>query len=63
MINTRYLTYIPVEKREKCYNSMVEDIYYFYFGIKPKPNEKIICFNGNKFDLNKNNLLILSNAP
>ncbi len=63
MINTRYLNYIPLGKREECYNSMVEDIYYFYFGIKPKKNEKIMCINGNKFDLNKNNLLILSNAP
>ena len=63
MINTRYLNYIPVEKREECYNSMVEDIYYFYFGIKPILNEKIMCINGNKYDLNKNNLLILSNAP
>ena len=62
MINTRYLHYIPVEKRDECYNSLVEDIYYFYFGIKPKPNEKIKCINGNKFDLNKNNLLLIAST-
>ena len=60
MINTKYLHYIPLEKRDEIYKSMVEDIYYFYFGIKPKSNEKIKCINGNKFDLNKNNLLLIS---
>ena len=63
MINTRYLHYIPLEKRDETYKSMVEDIYYFYFGIKPKSNEKIICINAKRFDLNKSNLLIISNAP
>ena len=42
------------------YKSMVEDIYYFYFGIRPGNYQKIECINNNKFDLNKNNLVLIS---
>ena len=60
MINIRYLYYIPLEKRDETYNSLVIDIYYFYYGIKPELNENIICINGNKYDLRKDNLLLIS---
>ncbi len=53
MINTRYLQYILEDKKEECYKSMVEDIYYFYYGIRPNKNEEIKRINDNKFDLNK----------
>ena len=43
------------------YNSLVIDIYYFYYGIKPDIYENIICINGNKYDLRKDNLLLISN--
>lgn len=59
MIDTSYLKYIPEDKREQCYKSMVEDIYYFYYGIRPNNNEIIICIDDNKYNLDKNNLMIL----
>ena len=60
MINQSYLKHIPEDKWEQCYKSMVEDIYYFYFGIRPSNYQKIECINNNKFDLNKNNLVLIS---
>ena len=39
---------------------MVIDIYYFYYNNKPKENEMIICIDGNQFNLNKENLKIVS---
>jgi len=53
MINQSYLKHIPEDKREQCYKSMVEDIYYFYYGVRPGINQKIECINNIKFDLNK----------
>ena len=61
MINQAYLQYIPPDKREECYKSMVEDIYYFYYGIRPKYNDKIICIDNNKYNLDKDNLQIKHN--
>jgi len=60
MIDTSYLQYIPEDKREQCYKSMVSDIYYFYYGIRPNNNDKIICIDNNKYNLDKNNLKLLS---
>ncbi len=59
MINIKYLDYIPFEKRDEVYKSMVNDVYYFYYGLRPKTNEKIICINGNIYDLDKNNLALI----
>ena len=36
------------------------DVYYFYYGIKPDANQKIICMNNNAFDLNKDNLKLVN---
>ena len=58
MINTAYLKYIPEEKQEDVYQSMVSDIYYFYYGVRTNNNENIICLNGIKYDLTKDNLKI-----
>ena len=59
MINIRYLHYIPFEKRDETYKSLVRDIYYFYYGIKPQHNQIIKCINGNTYDLDKNNLILI----
>ena len=59
MINTKYLKYILEEKQDAIYKSMVRDIYYFYHGMKTNENETIICFNGFKYDLSKDNLSII----
>lgn len=56
MIDIRYLNYIPLSKRDEVYQSLVNDVYYFYYGIKPNMNDIIICKNGNKYDLSKDNL-------
>jgi hypothetical protein len=61
MINTRYLHYIPFENRDDIYHSLVKDIYFFYYGVKPNANENIICINGDKYDLRKDNLILISN--
>lgn len=58
MINTRYLQYISEDKRDECYKSMVDDIYYFYYGIRPNKNQLIKCINGNIYDLDKINLIL-----
>lgn len=59
MINIKYLKYIPKEKQEDVYKSMIEDIYYFYYGIRPNNKQKIIIINKNKYDLRKENLIII----
>ncbi len=38
---------------------MVQDVYYFYYGYKPNNNQIIKCINNNKFDLDKNNLVLV----
>lgn len=59
MINTKFLKYIPIEEQEYYYNILLKDIYYFYHGIKIEDNIKIICINGNKWDLSKENLTLI----
>ena len=59
MINTRYLHYIPLEKRDNSYNDILIDIYYSYYGIKPTANQKIICIDGYMFNFSKHNLKII----
>lgn len=59
MINIKYLHFIPLEMRDDVYKSLVEDIYYFYFGIKPNNDQTIKCMNGNMYDLDKNNLVLI----
>ena len=59
MINIKYLHFIPLEKRDDVYKSLVEDIYYFYYGIKPNNYQTIKCMNGNMYDLDKNNLVLI----
>jgi len=58
MIDIRYLNYIPLSKRDEVYRSLVKDIYYFYYGIKPLPDEDIILLDENKWNMNKSNLII-----
>lgn len=59
MINTSYLQYIPEDKREQCYKSLVEDVYYLYHSYKPNNNQSIKCINGDMYDLDKNNLILI----
>ncbi len=59
MLNTKYTKYIPEEKQEEVYKSMIRDIYYFYLGMKTNENDTIICLNGFKYDLSKDNLRII----
>jgi len=59
MINTKFLKYIPIEEQEYYYNILLKDIYYFYHAIKIEDNIKIICINGNKWDLSKENLTLI----
>lgn len=63
MINTRYLHYIPLEKRDNSYNDILVDIYYSYYGIKPTANQKIICIDGYMFNFSKHNLKIIDIIP
>ena len=59
-VNLKAFNYIPFEFRDKCYNSMINDIYYFYNNIKPNNNQKIICIDGNNLNLSRDNLMIIS---
>jgi hypothetical protein len=59
-VNLKAFNYIPFEFRDKCYNSMVNDIYYFYNNIKPNNNQKIIYIDGNNLNLSRDNLMIIS---
>lgn len=58
-VNLKAFKYIPYEHQEQCYNSMLNDIYYFYYSTRPKNNETIICIDGNKYNLSRNNLLLM----
>ncbi len=60
-VNLAAFKYIPMEYKEQCYKSMLNDIYYFYYKIKPNNNEKIICIDGNKFNLSRDNLQLMNN--
>ncbi len=55
LVNFLAFNYIPDELKEKCYNSLKTDIYYYYHGIKIIGTD-IICINGKKWDLSKDNL-------
>ena len=58
MINTGYLKYIPEDKRQEVYQSMIRDIYYFHYGVRPNEEETITCLNGLIYDMSKDNLHI-----
>ena len=60
MINPNYLKYIPDAKKDDIHNNLIIDVYYFYHGIKPNADQKIICMNNNIFDLNKENLKLVN---
>lgn len=60
LVNFLSFNYIPEELKEKCYNSLKRDIYYFYHGTKINDNEEIICKNGLKWDLSKQNLELIN---
>ena len=59
MINQSYLQYIPEDKRQQCHKSLLEDVYYLYHGYKPNNHQIIKCINGNTYDLDKNNLILI----
>ena len=40
-VNLTAFKYIPYEYKEQCYNSMLNDIYYFYNNIKPNNKQKL----------------------
>jgi hypothetical protein len=58
-INIGAFKFIPYECKEQCYKSMLNDIYYFYNNKKPNKNEKIICIDGDKLNLSRDNLLLI----
>ena len=60
MINPNYLKYVPDDKKNELHTNLIIDVFYFYYGIKPNANQKIICMNNNIFDLNKENLKLIS---
>lgn len=57
-MDSRAFDYIPIEKRNECYISLLNDVYFFYHGIKPDENEAVITNDGNKWNMNKSNLRI-----
>lgn len=61
-VNLTAFKYIPNEYKEEYYKSMVNDIYYFYHNIKPNNTDNIICIDGNKFNLSRNNLQLIPNT-
>ena len=58
-VNLNAFKYITYEYKEQCYNSMLNDIYYFYYNIKPNNNQKIICIDNNNLNLSRDNLMII----
>lgn len=56
MINNNSFNYIPSEKHDECYKSLLTDVYYLYYNIKPNENEMIITIDGNKWNMDKDNL-------
>ena len=58
-VNLTAFKYIPYEYKEQCYNSMINDIYYFYNNIKPNNKQKIICIDNNNLNLSRDNLMII----
>lgn len=60
MIDSTYLMYIPDPKKDECHRNLMNDIYYFYHGVKPNENQIIVCMNSNIFDLDKKNLKVVN---
>lgn len=58
MINKKFLDYIDKDKHEIIYEGLIKDVYYFYFNHKLQANERIILKDGNKFNLDKDNMII-----
>lgn len=58
MINKRYLDFIDKNNHDIIHEGLIKDIYYFYFNHKLQSNEKIILKDGNKFNLDKDNMII-----
>jgi len=56
MINTKYLKYIPEEQQEEMYKILLQDVYYFYYS-KRVDSSQIRLINGNKWDLDKYNMI------
>ncbi len=56
MINNNSFNYIPLKKHDECYKSLLTDVYYLYYNIKPNENEMIITIDGNKWNMDKDNL-------
>lgn len=52
-VNLTAFKYIPYEYKEQCYNSMINDIYYF------NNKQKIICIDNNNLNLSRDNLMII----
>ncbi len=63
MLNPLYMQYITDDKKEECYNNLLVDIYYFYYGIKPTEKQKLICIDGCMFNVSKHNLKIMDIIP
>jgi hypothetical protein len=59
MIDSRYLNYIPTEQLDYYRNILLKDVYYFYHCIKVEDDIKIICKNGNEYDLSRENLILI----
>ena len=59
MINQSYLQHIPKESKEKLHYNLMVDVFYFYYGYKPSNYKIIKCINGNVYDLDKNNLILI----
>ncbi len=62
MINTKYLKHVSEEKQDAIYKSMIRDIYYFYYGVRPNEKENITCLNGLIYDMSKGNLKLVANS-
>lgn len=58
MIDKRYLDYINIDYHNSIHEGLIKDIYYFYFNHKLLPNERIILKDGNKFNLDRDNMII-----
>ncbi len=57
MINPGYLKYIPAEKQGKIHQSLLRDVHYFYYGVKPK--EVVIQKDAKRVDTSRENLGVI----
>ena len=58
MIDPRIFDYIDDDKQEDCYKSLLISVYYFYHNKRPKEDQEITLLDGNKWNLDRNNILI-----